>query len=303
MANWTDGPEYAPVERPAAFETPAAQPLAVPPVAPNPAAGAPLAQPDWQPPQTPGVPLEALAPQAGLTARDPRAAFTTVSSLATANSAWQSAHSTTGTLTQPAWTPTQPLTTSAPVSAPTGFSGSTGPVPAPSASAAWPAPTGAPAVAGTPPRGLSFPPPQQPPSTFPQPGTPDWFAPPTQGRWRPPDQSVTVGQMWRAATPGVMIPLIIGALINPLSLVLLGAAALLASRVRYRLPQVRRVFAWGFGFLAAVGVLSLYNSDFELETTWSVLSGWAQVLCWIMPIVVLLQVGAGIRAHEPPSRP
>ena len=31
--------------------------------------------------------------------------------------------------------------------------------------------------------------------------------------------------MWRAATPGVMIPLIVGALLNPLSVVMFGGAA------------------------------------------------------------------------------
>ncbi len=297
MANWTDGPEYAPLQRPAAFETPAARPLEVPPVVPNLADGAPPAQPEWQPPPTAAVPLDALVPASNLPARDPRAAFTTVSSLATTNSAWQSAHSTTGTLTQPAWTPTQPLGTSAPPPTP-----AQGPAVAPVAGA-WPAPSGAPVVAATPPRGLSFPPPAQAPSTFPQPGTPDWFAPPTQGQWRPPDQSVTVAQMWQAATPGVIIPLIIGAFITPLSLVMLGAAALLSSRVRVRLAQVRRLFGYAFGLLAVIGVLSLFNSDFDLDSAWSVLSGWAQVLCWVVSIVVLLQVGAGIRANEPPSRP
>ncbi len=302
MANWTDGPEYAPMERPAAFVTPATAPLEVPPAVPNPAAGPPPAHPAWHPPQAAGVPLDALVPRAGLEPGDPRAAFTTTSSVATAG-AWGSAHSTTGTLEQPGWTPTQPLTTSAVGSSATaGALGNppTGTVVA-SGPASWPAPTGEPAVA--PPRGLSFPPPQQAGSTFPQPGSPDWFAPPVQGQWRPPDQTVTVAQMWQAATPGLLIPMIVGALLNPLSLVMLSVAALLASRVRYRLVQVRRVFTWAFAFLAVVGTLTLFNSDFDLDSTWSVLSGWAQLLCWAVPIIVLLQVGAGIRANEPPSRP
>ncbi len=296
MANWTDGPEYAPTERPVAFETPLAEPLLEPPAVLNPAEGAPFEQPGWQPPQVAVAPLESLVPAAGLSSRDPQTAFTTTSSTATGDSAaWGSAHSATGTLDHPGWTPDQPLVTS-------GITRSGGASPAPNSSS-WPAPAGDPAAVGTPARGLNFPPPQQAAPSFPQPGTPDWFAPAQQGQWRPPDQTVTVAQMWHAATPGVLIPLVIGALVNPLSVVMLGVAALLATRVKYRLSQVRRTFAWSFGLLAVVGAMGLFNSDLDLDTAWSVLSGWAQLLCWAVPIIVLLQVGAGIRANERPNRP
>nr|NLI50010.1 DUF2242 domain-containing protein [Propionibacterium sp.] len=43
MADWTDGPEYAPRERPDAFTAPAAEPLAPAPPAPRPAATTPAA--------------------------------------------------------------------------------------------------------------------------------------------------------------------------------------------------------------------------------------------------------------------
>lgn len=78
--------------------------------------------------------------------------------------------------------------------------------------------------------------------------------------------------MWRAATPGVMIPLIVGALLNPLSVVMFGVAALLAGRVQYRVAQVRRVFGWSIGLIAAVGLLTLVNNDFDLEAAWAVMS-------------------------------
>ena len=80
-------------------------------------------------------------------------------------------------------------------------------------------------------------------------------------------------------------------------------AALLAGRVQYRLSQVRRVFGWSLALLTAMGLLSLVNNDFDLSAAWTVMSGWAQLLCWAVPLIVLLLVGAGIRAHEPPSRP
>lgn len=310
MANWTDGPEYAPLDRPSAFETPAAEPLEVPPVVANPAAGAPVVQPDWQPPQAPVQPLAELVPRSGVEPRDPRAEFSTVGSAVSTGSAWGSAHSAAGTLQRPGWTPDQPLSTSAPVGA--AAAAGTGSPSAPAAGPAFPPPTTAPSFPApttapsypAPTSVAGFPPPTGPAAGgFPQPGTPDWFAPPPQQHWQSPDQTVTIAQMWNGATPGVIIPLIIGALINPLSIVMLAVASLLAARVKYRLRQVRRLFAWTGGILAAIAVLSLLGSDFEFDNVWSVLSGWAQVACWVLPIVILFQVGAGIRANEPPQRP
>lgn len=290
MANWTDGPEYAPLDRPAAFQTPSVEPLQVPPVTPNPAAGAPVQPPEWQPPQAAVVPLEALVPAAGLPPRDPRVEFSTVSSLVTGGSAWGSAHSTAGTA-NPVWTPDQPLATSAVAGAP--------PQPAPaSGTGAMPA-----AAPDGPPQTLNFPPPTQAAPSFPQPGTPDWFAPPPQSRWQPPDQSVSIAQLWHGATPGVMLTLLIGALINPVAPAMLALAGVLASRVKYRTAQVRRSFLWAAGLVVAFGVFSMFSGDFDLSIAWEVMSGWSQVVCWILLIAVPLQVGAGIRANEPPRRP
>lgn len=287
MANWTDGPEYAPPDRPAAFQTPLAEPLEIPVPAPNLAAGAPLTPPAWQPPRVPTVALDALVPAAGPEPRDPRTAFATVSSPVTGASAWGSAHTATGAAAAPEWTPDQPL----------------GPVPPPAP---------APDAAGRPtapmqltqplPPGVNFPPPQPSVQPFPQPGTPDWFAPPPQEHWQPPNQTVTVGQMWRGATPGLMVPLIIGAIVTPLSVAMFAIAALLSARVRYRRQQARKLFSIVAALLAMIGVLALFNADFELDVTWSVLSSWTQVACWVVGIVTPLLVGAGIRANEPPEQ-
>lgn len=293
MANWTDGPEYAPLDRPAAFQAPPAEPLEVPDVPPNAAAGAPVAQPEWRAPDAKAVPLDALVPAAALAPRDPRTGFSTVSSVLSATSA-------SGTPGRAGWTPDQPL-------------GAPGPAtPTPTHGAAdFPPPTGLPVRGGLPQQApptapaptLNFPPPQQAAPSFPQPGTPDWFAPPPQNRPRPPNQTVSVVQMWNAATPGVIIPLLVGALVNPLSLAMLLLSSALATRVRYRRGQVRRSYAWAGGVLAFAGVFSLISSGFDLEIAWDAISGWAQLACWVLPVVVMLQVGAGIRANEPPERP
>ena len=152
MANWTDGPEYAPAERPAAFETPAVPPLEVPPAVTNLASGAPLDQPTWQPPQQVVAPLSSLVPAAAVPARDPLREFSTVSSTMTGDAgAWSSAHSATGTLARPAWTPDQPLITSGVLSAiGAGDQGTVN----------WPAPLD-PSAPSASTRGLNFPPPQR----------------------------------------------------------------------------------------------------------------------------------------------
>ena len=288
MANWTDGPEYAPLDRPDAFQAPAAEPLEAPPAVPDPAAGAPIAQPWWQPPQVPVVPLEALVPAAGLPPRDPRLEFSTVSSKITTGSVWGPARAADGAAGVPTWTPDQPLGNPA-AGRPGHDASSAGAVPAP--------------ALGPPPAALNFPPPQQAAPSFPQPGTPDWFAPPPQARWQPPNQTVSVAQMWRGATPGAMIPLLVGALLSPLSVMMIVLSGFLASRVQYRPGQVRRSYLWVGGLLALIAAFSLLNNDFDLSTAWDVVAGWAQLACWILPVVVMLQVGAGIRANERPQRP
>ena len=52
---------------------------------------------------------------------------------------------------------------------------------------------------------------------------------------------------------------------------------------------------WGGG--------SVTPYDFDLAAARAVMSGCAQLLSWAVPLIVLLLVGSGIRAHEPPSRP
>lgn len=286
MANWTDGPEYAPLDRPDAFQAPEVEPLEAPPAVPDPAAGLPVTQPWWQPPQVAVMPLEALVPAAGLPPRDPRLEFSTVSSKITTGSVWGPTRAADDAAVVPVWTPDQPLGNPA------------------AAGAGRDAASGGPSrAAGPPPAALNFPPPQQATPSFPQPGTPDWFAPPPQTRWQAPNQTVSVAQMWRGATPGAMIPLLLGALLSPLSVTMIVLSGFLASRVRYRPVQVRRSYLWAGGLLALIAAFSLLNNDFDPSIAWEVVAGWAQVVCWILPVVVMLQVGAGIRANEPPQRP
>lgn len=100
MADWTDGSEYAPLERPAGFASPRAAALAVAESTPHPA--------DGQPPQPPREfvvtgaqpPLEALVPLPP-DPRDPATPFDVSGD--PVESAWGAAHASGN------WQPTQPL--------------------------------------------------------------------------------------------------------------------------------------------------------------------------------------------------
>ena len=91
MATWEDGPEYAPVERPAEFTRPAVAPLSVAPPAEQMAALAPKERPAFDDPSAPVAPLETLLPDVEET-RDPQLPFAVVSSTMTSDSAWGALH-------------------------------------------------------------------------------------------------------------------------------------------------------------------------------------------------------------------
>lgn len=271
MANWTDGPEYAPHERPAAFHTPDTPPLDVPADPPNPAANLPVEHPSYAAPSVPTPDLAAIAPPPSQAARDPREAFSVVQAAVTSSSAWTAAHSTTGTLAAPTWDPTQPLTQTA-------ITTITYPTPAP-----------------------NFPPPQVNQTPFPQPGTTDWFAPP--GAMPPPGPpQVTFAQLWRVSTAGVLIPLLIGGVIPSLSMIMLALSFSMSGRITRRRRHVR--LAYGIATLVVFGLsgLSLFDDSIDLPMFWDVLSGWARWVCWGLFVAIPLIVGAALRNNEPEDR-
>ncbi|MEL4358604.1 MULTISPECIES: hypothetical protein [unclassified Luteococcus] len=103
MADWTDGAEYAPVERPDAFATPRAAALGVEERPPSPAEGKPVQPPQtYQQPQV--APLEELTPRVS----DPRDPTTPFNTVVAADSAWGAVHAGGG------WNPRMPLGPTAP---------------------------------------------------------------------------------------------------------------------------------------------------------------------------------------------
>ncbi|MFT4166787.1 MAG: hypothetical protein QM650_16240 [Microlunatus sp.] len=93
MATWEDGPEYAPLERPDAFDAPAANPSDLAPPPADPAQPlAPLERPLFADPSQPVPELAQLVPVPPAQ-RDPSEPFDVVSSVVTADSsAWAAAH-------------------------------------------------------------------------------------------------------------------------------------------------------------------------------------------------------------------
>ncbi len=272
MATWRDGPEYAPTVRPEAFIEPPVPPLESPPAEGHPSSGAPGEHPGFTRPEQDTPDLATLIPSAD-PGRDPRQAFEVVTSPLTSPTAWGSAHTAAGAASSAVpWSPLQPLT---PVSAPV-----VGSIPAPV--------------------------PLQPranvnPQPFPAPGTPQWFAPPDASqRYRPPAQ-VTLSQVVKAITPGVLITLVIGALINSLSIVMLALSFGLSTRIPYRREQVQLAYVVALGLVGLAATGTLLAEDFYLTAAWETASGVAQLVCFLLPFAVGLIVAVAVGKGEPPG--
>ena len=270
MASWQDGPEYAPHERPAAFVVPKAPPLApaptrtAPPVLPG-------GEPSFTPPSGAQPDLAALVPSAA-PGRNPNVAFEGVTATVTNAGGSGGGPDPAARLAPAQRSPQQPFN-----------------APGPSLNGYLPVqPTVAPNAPVN-------------PAPFPAPGTPQWFAPPPGTRVPDAPPPVTIAQIWTAATPGVLVPLIIGMLFPWLSIMMLALSFALSARIAYRKDAIRRSY---FAALIVVGVLgtasmmSGYDSDLLFEN----LSGGAQLACIVLPLVVGLIVGAALRAGERPDR-
>ena len=291
MATWEDGPEYAPVERPAEFARPEVAPLSIAPPAQQMAAYAPKERPAFDDPPAPVAPLETLLPIVEET-RDPQLPFAVVSSTMTSDSAWGVA--ALGTTERPAGhSPDRPA--GHPAAHRSEPPGAGRPVP-PHAIVGRPAPNE--------PLEIHSAPPANGPNGYPVPGTPDWFAPPAYGERPPPPGEIGAKAVLDAATPGLCICLTIGGLIYVLAPVLLAVAFGLSGRVKVARRQVRQAFAIGLAVLILIGtVAALTNDGSGFAAWWTVLGGWALVICWGVLLTTLLLVYRGLRTEGPPPPP
>lgn len=305
MATWEDGPEYAPVERPAGFDSPEVAPLDIAPPRPDPSAGAPLVAPEFHQEQV-LAPLSAYAPDPG-EERDPHAAFAVV----------------TSTMTGPG-----------PAAAP-GQPGAWGAVAHhhSAAQADWAPPTGAPVVAvdSAPvprPDAVVGPPPVDPTSPitltqgrrspdagspgfpapqFPPPGLPAADAPGGAGPWQSgpgapaPPVRFTAGGWLAAMRPATVALLVLGGVFAVISPLCFAGAAWSAWQVRQRSDWVRNAVMVGAGVLGVTALLGLVMTGGAVADAWNLLGQVSLVVCWLLLAAVAAIVGTSLARGERPE--
>ena len=293
MATWEDGPEYAPLERPDAFDAPSANPsdLAPPPTSPA-QPPAPLDRPVFAGPHQPGPQLADLVPVPP-EQRNPNEPFDVVSSLVTAeSSAWASAH-----WSQPSASPGQPYPQVQHY-----------PPGQPSAPVQPPAPTqpGQPYPVAAQPYPPTQPYPAQPSAngSFPAPGTPQWFAP-GPGYQQPPRPPVapSARTVLAAATPGVLITLVVGGLIWILAPITVVLALLLTGRMTYGRRQARLAFTIALSLGGLYGIATLLTSDGNYAQWWDSLAGWLCFGSWLLVASVLIVAYQELQKGRPDPPP
>ncbi len=283
MATWEDGPEYAPLERPAEFSEPTVTPLEDAAATVFLSAGAPVQQPRFDAPTVPVAPLARLVPAEVAVRRNPQQPFEVVSAtlapepagpfgnapVHAAGGAWGAAH----------WTP--PQQAGAQAAGPWG----------PPVGTPWPAPTTPFPADGPGPQPVG-------PGGFPAPGSPQWFGP---GPAVPPaaPSPVDTGAIVAAMTPGLLITLLLGLLLYPAPFTLC-IAFFLTTRMKAAKVAVQRTFLGVLGLLALVAMIGALTNLGSFSDWWSVVRYWAVFLSVVMLVVVPLLVRRELVARDQP---
>jgi hypothetical protein len=192
--------------------------------------------------------------------------------------------------------PSYPPPTTAPVY-PAPYPYPPAPTASPSPTPYPPNPTGAP---GQPFPAPSYPPPEGGP--FPAPGTPQWFAPGSYQAPPPPAQP-TARSVIAAATPGVLVTLVVGGFIWVLAPVTIIVAFLLTTRTTYGRRPTRTAFAAVLSFLGLVGLLSLVTADGVFADWWDTVAGWACFGSWVALVATLIAVYRAVKLGRPDPPP
>ena len=281
MATWEDGPEYAPIERPDDFAQPMVAPLENPPPFEQMAALAPKDRPAFADPPAPVAPLATLVPPVEAP-RDPAVPFEVASSAMTSASAWGAAHWSPPT-GPPAGTWGPPTAAIPGGATPPGVNGLA--AAPPNAGSHWPPPTQPLVPASGPPQNVSG---------FPAPGTADWFRPAPHGQ-SAPAAAVDIRQVLSAATPGVLICLLVGGFLYLVSPIMLGVAFALSGRVKAAAVTVRRALLIAIVVLGVLALVGALTNDTGFADWWAFVGGCALIICWLMLGTVLFLVYRGLK--------
>ena len=139
----------------------------------------------------------------------------------------------------------------------------------------------------------------------PRPDTPQWFAPPGYQQPARNRRHLTAKAVLAAATPGVLVTLVVGSFIWVLAPVTMIIAFLLSSRITYGRKATRTAFAAVLAFLGLVGLLSLVTADGLFTDWWDTVAGWACFGSWVMLVATVIAVYRALKqGHpDPPSTP
>lgn len=299
MATWQDGPEYAPLERPAGFDVPPVPHLDAPVSRERPRVDGPAERPKFE--QRDSVePLERIGAISPTEERDPRAAFQVMRSVMTPPS--------TMVVPIPAPEAAQPSPTNP--GTPTGLAGSAWsavhgrPLPQPS----WSPPIGPPAGGGRSieqlpphpaPRPIPQAGPQQPP--FPAPGSNQWFGPGAPSRPPHPRGRLGFAAFLDGIDPFVFAALVLGGTITPISPLMFILAMMLCARVKYRQTWVRNTFWLGAATVFTTLILSVAVSAGDFEQWYAILSRLSMIVCLGVLAVVSILVTLALTNGEPPE--
>jgi len=105
-----------------------------------------------------------------------------------------------------------------------------------------------------------------------------------------------------AATPGLLICLVMGGVLWFLAPLMLGVGFFLSARVKVAAESVRKVFLFALGFLGFFALAGVLNAPLDFRDWWSFVGAWSLVICWVLVVTVLVLVYRGLksgRAHPP----
>ncbi|MDR3070620.1 MAG: hypothetical protein LBU38_06390 [Propionibacteriaceae bacterium] len=135
-----------------------------------------------------------------------------------------------------------------------------------------------------------------PPPGYPAPGTPGWFGP---GYSQPPRQhkKVTVQKVLEVATPGVMVAIFVGGMLEPFSALMFILSFVLSSRIRYRPAQIRTAYIVGAIIIALAGAGALvWSFSFQMSWVLDALNAAALWICriefWVIPFIIYRALAA-----------